>query len=170
MYTQKRNENNWLADRWIGHVEKLTELEKGVFNKSESRRMKTSTEGTREKGIDRHEERVIKPGFRQAFMGSQTQTPFEAVKRFWAYNSDNSDWRKTEIWFKLCTQTLWDTRNQGNKITSKMDFWKKKKMKDEEKERCTTKSCTCSSCHNLNNVFWKSSVRASRCRLWLWHH
>lgn len=49
------------------------------------------------RGVDRHEEKVIKPGFRQAFKGSQTQTPFEVVKRFWAYNSDNSDWRKMEI-------------------------------------------------------------------------
>ena len=30
------------------------------------------------KSVDRHEEKVIKPGFRQAFMSSQTQTPFEA--------------------------------------------------------------------------------------------
>ena len=57
----------------------------------------SSAEGRREDGVGRHEERVIKPGFRQAFMGSQTQTPFEVVKRFGAYNSDNSDWRKTEI-------------------------------------------------------------------------
>ncbi len=49
------------------------------------------------RGLDRHEEEVIKPGFRQAFMGSQTQTPFEVVRRFWAYNSDNRDRRKTEI-------------------------------------------------------------------------
>lgn len=73
-------------------------------------------------GKDRHEEKVIKPGFRQAFMGSQTQTPFEVVRRFWAYNSDNSDWR--EIWLKLCTQTLQDTRNQGNWIASNTDYRK----------------------------------------------
>lgn len=30
-------------------------------------------------------------------MGSQTQTPFEVVRRFWAYNSDYSDWRKTDL-------------------------------------------------------------------------
>lgn len=60
-------------------------------------KVRTNAGGTREKGADRHEEKVIKPGFRQAFMGSQTQTLFEAVKRFWVYESDNSDWRKTEI-------------------------------------------------------------------------
>lgn len=95
---------------------------KSVFKESED----TSTKGTRERGVDRHEEKVIKPGFRQAFMGSQTQTSFEALKRFWAYNSDNSDWRKKDIWLKLCTQTWWDTRNQGNKIASKMDYGKKR--------------------------------------------
>lgn len=51
-----------------------------MFKESED----TSTKGTRERGVDRHEEKVIKPGFRQAFMGSQTQTSFEALKRFWA--------------------------------------------------------------------------------------
>lgn len=66
---------------------------KSVFKESKE----TSTKGTRERGVDRHEEKVIKPGFRQAFMGSQTQTSFEALKRFWAYNSDNSDWRKMDI-------------------------------------------------------------------------
>lgn len=47
---------------------------------SEHRHRKTSAEGTREEGVDRHEEKVIKPGFRQAFMGSQTQTLFEVVR------------------------------------------------------------------------------------------
>ncbi len=48
-------------------------------------------------GVERHKEKEIKPGFRQAFMGSQTQTSFEVVRRFWAYNSDNRDQSKTEI-------------------------------------------------------------------------
>lgn len=55
-----------------------------VFTKSVFRCTMTTTEGTTGRGTDRHEEKVIKPGFRQPFMRSQTQTPFEVVRRFWA--------------------------------------------------------------------------------------
>lgn len=85
---------HWLTDEVVT-LKRQTDLFffKSVFKESENRHRKTS--GGRE--VDRHEEKAIKPGFRQAFMGSQTQTPFEVVKRFWAYNSDNTDWRKTAI-------------------------------------------------------------------------
>lgn len=46
---------------------------------------------------DRHEEKLITPVFRRAFMRSQTQTCFEVRTRFWAHNSDNSKHTKREM-------------------------------------------------------------------------
>lgn len=70
---------------------------KWSLTKSAFRCTMTTTEGTRGRGTDRHEEKVIKPGFRQPFMCSQTQTHFEVVRGFWAYISHNICWKKNEM-------------------------------------------------------------------------
>lgn len=88
--TQKPDVNSCLVDRWGAHDEQSNWQREKMCLKT-VRKPVLKNEGSR---VDKYEEKVIKLGFRQAFMGSETQTPFEAVRRFWAYNSDNSDWRK----------------------------------------------------------------------------
>lgn len=81
---------------------------------------------------DRHEEKVIKPGFRQSFMGSQTQTAFEVVKRFWAYNSDNSDWRKNKILIKVFHTVMMRYQKKRKQDHIKDGLWKKRRWTTKE--------------------------------------
>lgn len=90
MHENAIKKNVWQSGKVVTHKE-------CVFTKSAFRCTMTTTEGTRGRGTDRHEEKVIKPGFRQPFMCSQTQTPFEVMRRFWAYISHNSGWIKNEM-------------------------------------------------------------------------
>lgn len=79
-------------------------------------------------------------------MGSEAQTPFEVVRRFWAYNSDNSGWRKMEIWLKLethksrtHTQREWESERElrySEIQKSKMDYGTKGKIDVEQKTVC----------------------------------
>lgn len=57
----------------------MNKKKRGMFKER-----KRGATGTRGEGADKHEERAIKPGFRRAFMGSETQTPFEVARRFQA--------------------------------------------------------------------------------------
>lgn len=109
-----------------------------------------------ESGIDKHKENWINPRLKRRFAGSEAQTPFEATKRFWAYDSDDSDggWDGNLIKVKH-ERTRLETKKKRKRNQSKVAYAKlrmEEKMWNKEFYISSLPSVaqTLPKCHQLN--------------------